>query len=198
MNMSLIICGAALLGCICASAKADQNLLSNGDFSGSNQISGWTGGGLWSNDDANGDVNSGSIEFDVAANSNGSSAQSACFGVVPGASISMAAENKPVSGTNFLLIRFRCQIFSDASCQDSLETLDLRGGGVGSAWGAMAALGPAPPDNSGNLPATAHSARCEIDVGVAAGPSASMRFDNLSFNSQPAPTPVTLQDFNVK
>jgi len=196
VNAGIMICAAALLGCTSASAIADQNLLSNGDFSSSNQVNGWSAG-LWSSDDANGDVASGSIEFDIAANSTGASAQSACFGVVPGAAVSTAAQNKPVSGTNFLLIRFTCDVFSDANCQNSLKALILRGQGIDSTWGAMAALGPGPPDNSGNLPANALSARCEIDVGVTAGPAASMRFDNVSFNSQPAPTPVTLQEFNV-
>ena len=199
MNKFVQLCGAIVLSVGWLLAHAQQNLLSNGDFSNTNQVSGWTpssGALRWSSDDADGLGSSGSMEFDLPSTGG---AVSGCFAVVPNATVNMTGKNRVLAGTDlFELIRFRCSIYSDTVCQSSvLEVLDLRGQGTSSTWVDMAASPPAPPDNSSTLPPTARSAHCEIQLAVLPGNTASMLFDDLSFSSQAA-TPVTLQSFDVK
>src|SRR4051812_39575898 len=83
--MHRMLASAALLASMLFGgvAQADQNILPNGDFSDSNQITGWTlvgfGTQSWNADDADTLAGSGSLEVTTDVSGGLSVAHSSCF-----------------------------------------------------------------------------------------------------------------------
>ena len=189
---TVMICaipGLALAG------TAPVNLLPNGDFSAANQLAGWQyfgpGAMTWNADDADASANSGSMELDTDSAGDPMDLTSSCFAVTPGAAYSYGLQGKVITGS-FPAQGFICSAYSMPNCATSTGALTPYPSSSSAA--SWAAWNPA----SGNLPANAQSVDCSLHLdNVIAVSAASVRFDNVFFNSIAPTTPVSLQSFEV-
>jgi len=191
---------AALLTIFCGvSHAADPNLLPNGNFSTTDQVSGWTwfsdyglGSVVWASDDADGDPVSGSLEIDTDSVGRHVSVKAPCFDATPGAAYSMGGQARTISGVTDGA-NFFCNAFDQRQC----------GGGTTYTYGFPNLEFSSGPSwttaitTAGNLAPTVMSLQCIFGAGAANTSALSIRFDNLFFRSAAPTTPVRLQSFDV-
>lgn len=170
---------------------AQTNLLPNGDFSDSEGIAGWTATtnadvSFASSVDADNSIGSGSLELGDPF----SSANSACFAVVPGAAYSFGGKLtlSPAMFGSTGESELACKAYSDSNCALSTTDLGVLTAGVGDPTNGFYAAGPI----TGTLVSNDRFVQCTvsnigfestIDTGV---PSF---VDDLYFDTQgPVPT----------
>jgi len=180
----------ALLSLCLIDARADQNLLPNGDFSVANKLTGWTAAGYksveFSTSDADGNPSSGSMVVNSDPTFPGGGleqATSACFGVVPGAAYAYGGQMREDNGGETLDPHgeFRCSTYASSSCQGvgtPLPTLFI----------GIDQVNFYPQSTNGVLPANARSANCLASsfttflLGGGLRLDASATFDDLYFD----------------
>jgi len=160
------------------------SLLPGGDFDSAAQVSAWTlfndinvGMLSWSNDDAAGDGNSGSMQFDTDPIGEPTLARSPCFPVPAGGGVSVCGESRVLAGSGFdYQFDFSCSIYSSPGCTSMSYLSGLTPTvAFSSAWTAMT---PA----SGILPGNARAADCTVtQSNVYSSTLGSVRFDALFF-----------------
>ena len=175
-------------------AGALVNLLPHGDFSTANQLNGWQFAGqgttAWNADDAAVSASSGSMQLDTDAAGNPMDMQSSCFAVTPAAAYSYGLEGKVIAGAN-PAGNFSCAAYAAANCGSLIYSLaPYPSGSFATSWTAWGLA-------SGTLPANAQSVGCALHLDTTSSGVASVRFDNLFFNSLAPTTPVSLQRFEV-
>lgn len=186
----------ALLSLCCASSIAGTytDVLPNGDFSATNQLTGWTcSGANWNSDDANGVVTSGSMSLSavsicipdplnpglcITVIPGTAACTSACMSVRPGADYDFGGQSRIVSGGASL--NFSCQSFAAADCSGSGTSLT-----PGPIMSAANAWNSTPASASGTLSNTALAANCVASIFTlpVMGASGTAEFDNLLFGT---------------
>jgi len=170
------------------------NLLPNGDFSNSSQVTSWAavpGYGTsisWSSDDAIGDTTSGSLQVDIPFGVT-AKANSACFAIQSAASYTYGGQSRIVAGAP--TDTFVCYSYDTTNCTGSATGLTGPIISQGLTWPAVVSAG-------GTLSNSAKTVQCKLDIsnGPPFAPM-TVRFDNLFFDST-LPTPVSLQSFSVE
>ncbi|HET8942623.1 MAG TPA: hypothetical protein VFN13_11625, partial [Rudaea sp.] len=188
------------LSAFCAfAARADPNLLPNGDFSHSNQLSGWTAidAGLApitydAEVDANGNPDSGSMLINGLQD-----AASACFAVSPGKLYSFGGQSTAAHyGFSALFSYMRCTTYPSTDCsgpgRQLSDSVNLWGAGSDNGYGFSQGASQA-----ATLPADARSATCSVNneiYGEFLG-TVSNHVDNLFFESAPPDAAVTVDGY---
>jgi len=158
------IAGCLSIVLLVAAAHAEQNLLSNGDFSNALQLQGWTpfpGSGpvAFSGAMNAGGSASGSIVLSSGDPDGGTGVGSTCFAVAPGAAYRYGGKLSPgnVSGVTSRA-RMECRYFKNATCSQS--------GDAGLDEHPVTFTGAAPfqaiPEASGILDGSARSVNCVL------------------------------------
>jgi hypothetical protein len=172
---------ALTLGCLAQQAHAAE-LLPNGDFSAAAGIAGWDSPlspeppspFLWSADDALNAPDSGSLEFDVFAQSD-QIVQSECFRILPNAVYAFGGKGRRISGA--ATTWFTCTLFSDPSCATGTTDWGSTELATGPDWASGFVI-------NGALPPSANSMHCRLWVDNSGNADASVvRVDALYFDS---------------
>jgi hypothetical protein len=172
-------------------AAADKNLLVNSDFSQASQLSGWTGTGSWSNNDAGNAAGSGSLMLTAATVCipptppiptpicayYGSSSTSSCMMVRPGAAYALGGQY--VIAGAFPAPLLACAAHSNADCTGAGVALGQPALSLSYTWSAAVTA-------SGTLPGDAQSVSCTAsldDYSPLTDGTSSANFDNLFFTT---------------
>ena len=178
---------ALLLHSASVAAAGYTNLLINGDFAKTSQLSGWTScsSASWSSDDAAGLAASGSLELSASSIYDPhtmtfilgtASCASGCLPVRPGAAYLLGGQSRLAYGT--VMPGFNCVAYPTPDCTGAGDTLSSPAMSTASSWDAVAS------DASGTLSNAIRSVRCwPSATGVAEAGAGIAHIDNLFFGT---------------
>jgi len=184
--------GIALFAVCSVASAEDSNLLPNGDFSNTSQISGWTaleGTTIsFSSMDGAGNAASGSLQITTDGSGPGS-AQSGCFAVVPDTAFRFGGRVAAAAPGVTTHVFFRCISYAAANCSGSAR-IDLNPAreGLDIAGSSFVSL----PELSGTTDGSARAASCDVVLTTSNSGNGvlSAIFDDLHFTSTPPAPPA--------